>query len=120
LATFLDITERKRSERELMQAIDAVMTDASWLSKGIIEKLAALRRTDKPTSDVSVEKLTAREREVLGLICQGVSDATISKRLSLSSNTVRNHVSALYRKLGVHRRSEAVIWGRERGYITKK
>jgi len=33
---------------------------------------------------------------------------------------VRNHVSALYRKLGVHRRSEAVIWGREHGYITKK
>jgi PAS domain S-box-containing protein len=120
LATFLDITERKRSERELMQAIDAVMTDASWLSKGIIEKLAALRRTGKPTSDVSVEKLTAREREVLGLICQGVGDATISKRLNLSSNTVRNHVSALYRKLGVHRRSEAVIWGREHGYITKK
>jgi PAS domain S-box-containing protein len=120
LATFLDITERKRSERELMQAIDAVMTDASWLSKGIIEKLAAVRRPAKSSSEASVEKLTGREREVLGLICQGVSDAAISKQLALSSNTVRNHVSALYRKLGVHRRSEAVIWGRERGYISKK
>jgi DNA-binding NarL/FixJ family response regulator len=104
----------------LMQAIDAVMTDASWLSKGIIEKLAAVRRPAKSSSEASVEKLTGREREVLGLICQGVSDAAISKQLTLSSNTVRNHVSALYRKLGVHRRSEAVIWGRERGYISKK
>lgn len=120
LATFLDITERKRSERELMQAIDAVMTDASWLSKGIIEKLAALRRPAKLPSEVSMEKLTGREREVLALICQGVSDEAISKRLTLSSNTVRNHVSALYRKLKVHRRSEAVIWGREHGYISKK
>lgn len=120
LATFLDITDRKRSERELMQAIDAVMTDASWLSKSIIEKLAALRRPKKQTPELPTEKLTAREQEVLGFICQGVSDATISKRLTLSSNTVRNHVSALYRKLGVHSRSEAVIWGREHGYIAKK
>jgi PAS domain S-box-containing protein len=120
LATFLDITERKRTERELAQAIDAVMTDASWLSKGIFEKLAALRRPGKPASELSAEKLTAREQEVLGLICQGVNDAAISRRLTLSSNTVRNHVSALYRKLGVHRRSEAVIWGREHGYISKK
>jgi PAS domain S-box-containing protein len=120
LATFLDITDRKRSERELMQAIDAVMTDASWLSKSIIEKLAALRRPKKQTPERATEKLTAREQEVLGFICQGGSDAAISKRLTLSSNTVRNHVSALYRKLGVHSRSEAVIWGREHGYIAKK
>ena len=120
LTTFLDITDRKRTERELVQAIDAVMTDASWLSKGIMEKLAALRRPSNTPIEIPTAKLTARESEVLGLICHGVSDAAISKRLSLSSNTVRNHVSALYRKLGVHRRSEAVIWGREHGYISKK
>lgn len=120
LATFLDITERRRTERELMQAIDAVMADASWLSKGIMERLAAVRRPNKPADNVPAPKLTTREAEVLGLICQGVSDAAISERLALSSNTVRNHVSALYRKLGVHRRSEAVIWGRERGYISSK
>ena len=121
LATFLDITERKRTERDLMQAIDAAMADASWLSKGIIEKLAALRRPSSASlPSAPIEKLTNREREVLGLICQGHGDPAISKRLSLSLNTIRNHVASLYCKLGVHRRSEAVIWARENGFTSKQ
>ena len=66
------------------------------------------------------EQLSAREREVLVLISQGLSDAAIGKRLRRSPNTVRNHVASLYRKLGVHRRTDAVIWGRENGYIARK
>ena len=53
---------------------------------------------------------------MLGLICQGLSDAAIGKRLSVSQNTVRNHVTALYRKLNLHRRTEVVVWARERGF----
>ncbi|ERF82131.1 PAS domain S-box protein [Bradyrhizobium viridifuturi] len=120
LATFLDITDRKRSERELVQAIEAVMTDASWLSKGILEKLAAFRRPGRSEDSKPAEQLSAREREVLVLISQGLSDAAIGKRLRRSPNTVRNHVASLYRKLGVHRRTDAVIWGRENGYIARK
>jgi DNA-binding CsgD family transcriptional regulator len=39
----------------------------------------------------------------------------MSEALRLSRNTIRNHVSSLYRKIGVNRRSAAVIWARERG-----
>jgi DNA-binding CsgD family transcriptional regulator len=39
----------------------------------------------------------------------------MGSRLKLSPNTIRNHVSSLYLKIGVKRRSAAVIWGRERG-----
>ena len=44
LCTILDITERKRSERDLVAAIDQVMADTSWFSRGLIEKLAACAR----------------------------------------------------------------------------
>jgi DNA-binding NarL/FixJ family response regulator len=96
------------------------MTDASWLSKGILEKLAAFRRPGRSEDSKPAEQLSAREREVLVLISQGLSDAAIGKRLRRSPNTVRNHVASLYRKLGVHRRTDAVIWGRENGYIARK
>jgi DNA-binding CsgD family transcriptional regulator len=53
---------------------------------------------------------------VLGCIGEGLDDTAIAERLGLSPNTVRNHVTRLYAKIGVNRRSAAVIWARERGY----
>jgi PAS domain S-box-containing protein len=112
-----DIADRKRSEDELVAAIEAVMEDTSWFSRTVVEKLAGLRRATKPSSQPSIEldELTNRERDILGLICQGQSDEDMSKSLGLSPNTIRNHVSSLFRKIGVRRRAAAIIWARERG-----
>lgn len=101
---------------DVIAAIEAAMADTSWFTRTLIEKLKALRQTSRPaprTSDLSV--LSDREREVLGLICEGHSDAQMSIVLSLSQNTVRNHIASLYRKIGVNRRAAAIIWARERG-----
>ncbi|PLZ02703.1 hypothetical protein CY652_09210 [Burkholderia sp. WAC0059] len=116
LAIFQDISERKRSETELMQAIESVMKDTSWFSQAVIEKLAQLRQPRRiayPESELA--DLTSREREVLGLMCEGQTDDDISATLGLSRNTVRNHVSRIYTKIGVHRRTGAVVWARARG-----
>jgi PAS domain S-box-containing protein len=116
LSAFQDITERKRSETELVAAIEAAMSDTSWFSTGVIEKLAALRQLSGPASSaLRLQDLTAREREILGLICRGARDAAIGAELSLSPHTIRNHIASLYKKLGINRRSDAVIWARERG-----
>jgi PAS domain S-box-containing protein len=116
LAAFQDITERKRSERELAAAIEAAMADTAWFSQGVMEKLARLRQASGPaSSSVKLDDLTKREREIVALICSGAGDAEISEQLSLSPHTVRNHVASLYKKLGVNRRSAVVIWARERG-----
>jgi PAS domain S-box-containing protein len=120
LCSFQDITARKRSEEELVKAIEAVMADASWFSRGVVEKLAAMRQPPRPGQSpaqaaASVADLTAREREVLTLVCQGKSDPEIGTELNLARNTVRNHVASLYQKLGVNRRSALVVWARERG-----
>lgn len=120
LCSFQDITARKRSEEELVKAIEAVMADASWFSRGVVEKLAAMRHPPRPGQSpaqaaASVADLTAREREVLTLVCQGKSDPEIGAELNLARNTVRNHVASLYQKLGVNRRSALIVWARERG-----
>ncbi|WP_244470700.1 helix-turn-helix transcriptional regulator [Microvirga massiliensis] len=120
LCSFQDITARRRSEEELVKAIEAVMADASWFSRGVVEKLAALRHSPRPGQSpaqvaASIADLTPREREVLTLVCQGKSDPEIARELKLARNTVRNHVASLYQKLGVNRRSALIVWARERG-----
>lgn len=104
---------RKHTETELLQAIEAVMQDASWFSRIIMDKLAQLRHPHSDTVDI--DSLTPREHEVLELICNGKTNGEIAGQLELSTNTVRNHVATLYTKIGVNNRSAAVIWGRERG-----
>ena len=121
LAVFQDISERKRTEMELITAIEAAMRDSSWLSRNIMDKLAALRASQPsaPGAPAAVD-LTPREREVIELIARGRSDAAIAEALSLSRNTVRNHVARLYAKIGVHNRGEATVWARERGYAAAR
>jgi PAS domain S-box-containing protein len=119
LCAVQDISTRKRTETELISAIEAVMADASWFSRSVIEKLALLRNPPPPgKAPVLTEKLTARERDMLEGICRGASDEKIAIELGVSLSTVRNHVASLYRKIGVNRRSAVVVWGRERGIGT--
>ena len=106
LCVMQDITDRKRSQDELVAAIEAVMADTSWFSRSVVEKLAALRQTSRPSAlRADLQDLTDRERDVLGLICQGQTDLDMSESLKLSHNTIRNHLASLYRKIGVNRRA---------------
>lgn len=60
--------------------------------------------------------LSARERQVLALIADGLSNADIAERLSISEKTVRNHASNLFDKLGVWSRAQAMVFAREHGF----
>jgi DNA-binding NarL/FixJ family response regulator len=63
-------------------------------------------------------QLSAREREVLDLIATGATNREIADRLFLSPHTVKEHTSAVYRKLSVRNRAEAVRQAQERGLIS--
>ncbi|MPZ34665.1 MAG: alpha/beta fold hydrolase [Rhodospirillales bacterium] len=63
--------------------------------------------------------LTAREREILGLLAGGHDNREIARRLIISEKTVRNHISQILGKLGVHHRSQAIVLAREHGYGTR-
>ena len=110
-----DITERRHSELELVAALEAVMQDANWFSRNVIEKLAALRTKPGAAAEPRAP-LTKREREVLELVCRGIDDDAIAAQLKLSRNTVRNHVAHIYAKIDVSSRGGAIVWARERGF----
>ena len=62
------------------------------------------------------DSLTVREREVLALITEGLSNAEIADRLSISEKTVRNHVSNVFDKLGVWTRAQAMVFAHDHGF----
>ncbi len=116
LLMFYDVTERQRTERQLVQAIEEVMSDTAWLSRSVMEKLAQLRSEGVDTTAVS--GLTKREREVLERLARGLDNTTIAEDLGIAKQTVRNYITQIYEKIGVHSRAEAVVWARERGLAT--
>ena len=63
------------------------------------------------------ELLTERERDILRLAQRGLPNPQIAQALHISAGTVRNHLSAIYRKLGVHSRHEALTTAEERGLV---
>jgi len=73
---------------------------------------AASDTTTIPTSSVP-DLLTDREHEVLMCIADGCSNREIGERLFISENTVKKHVNSIYSKLGVTRRTQAVLRARE-------
>ena len=66
----------------------------------------------------SEEALTNREREVLELVSQGLSNKLIARRLQISEHTVKFHISSISTKLGASSRTDAVSRGIRRGLIT--
>ena len=61
--------------------------------------------------------LSARERQVLALIADGLSNSEIAGRLQISEKTVRNHASNVFDKLGVWTRAQAIVFARDHGFI---
>ena len=60
--------------------------------------------------------LTAREAEIIALITQGLSNQEIASRSYLSINSVKTYIRTAYRKIGVERRAQAVLWGIKHGF----
>jgi DNA-binding NarL/FixJ family response regulator len=67
----------------------------------------------------SIDDLTAREREVLEFVAQGLGNIEIATKLKISEKTVRNHVSIILSKLGVNSRAQAVACARDFGFVRR-
>ena len=80
------------------------------------EAVLAFLRPGESADRTVFAALSARERQVLALMADGLSNADIAERLKISEKTVRNHASNLFDKLGVWSRAQAIVFARERGY----
>jgi pimeloyl-ACP methyl ester carboxylesterase/DNA-binding CsgD family transcriptional regulator len=73
------------------------------------------RAGDRPAESEDLASLTSREREILGLVASGASNQAIADQLFISEKTVRNHLTAIFDKIGVSSRSQAIVFARDRG-----
>jgi DNA-binding NarL/FixJ family response regulator len=111
----------KDAPRErLIEAIRVVHSGEALLSPSItrrlIEDFAARSDPLEPPAAVLAE-LTPREREVLGLVAHGLSNAEIAARLVVTEATVKSHVGAVLLKLGLRDRVQAVVFAYEHGIV---
>jgi DNA-binding NarL/FixJ family response regulator len=100
---------------DMVRAVYAVAGGLGWLSPvAASAAAAALTRPYGPVPGLRADlaerlRLTGRERDVLELVCRGMSNAAIATALSLAEKTVRNHLSRGMTKIGVRTRSEAML-----------
>ena len=107
------------SEDELVAAVRAV-GEGLWVgAPGLVQSLIRLTgRRESLGEESLIEPLTAREKEVIQLMAQGLANKQIALALSISEHTVKFHLSSLYAKLGISSRTEAVKRGIELGLIS--
>ena len=100
---------------EVMGILRSVAGGEARFGPQIASKLTGFLREPEADPTRAFPELTAREREILDLIARGHDNAGISGRLFLSPNTVRNHISRVFAKLGVASRAQAIVRAREAG-----
>lgn len=93
---------------DLVDAVRRVAAGQSLLDPAVTSRvLDRLRHADDAPSELA--QLTEREREILELIAQGLTNRQIGERLYLAEKTVKNYVSSLLAKLGLERRTQAAV-----------
>jgi DNA-binding NarL/FixJ family response regulator len=104
---------KSRAAAEVVDAIRVVASGGTLITPRTIATLLNKRRE----MDSQLESLTAREKEVLRLVAEGISSRAIADRLGISYTTVRTHIRSLGSKLGVHSKLEAIVKARELALI---
>lgn len=98
---------------EIGRSLEAVASGQGVYSAQVARRLRSFFTAG--TSVTAFPTLSEREREVLALIADGVGNTDIARRLFLSDKTVRNYVSAIFAKIGVATRAEAIVRARDAG-----
>jgi DNA-binding NarL/FixJ family response regulator len=109
------LKDRVAKVEEFLDALDRVAGGATVLDPQVVAQLLAGQRREQSLAERSLATLTARERQLLGLMAEGHSNTAIAQRLVVSASAVEKHIGNVFAKLGLppddtqHRRVLAVL-----------
>lgn len=119
----LGIVQKDRAFDVLVGAIERVNAGETWLDPSLMAKVlsqmsSAGRSKKTDPEEAKIATLTEREREVLGLIGQGLKNKEIADKLFISEWTVRHHITSIFSKLEVSDRVELILYAYKKGLAT--
>lgn len=92
----------------ILGAIDQIMNGRNVIDNKVMQRLAALMGGKLHTSAM-LDDMTEREREICSLLAQGLTNKQIAEKLYISEGTVKNYISAIYDKTGIHDRAKLIV-----------
>jgi len=111
----LGVLLKDQAAEVLIKAIEKVQAGEAWLDRAVVGHVLGDMRTKKlpqeaDSEEAKIATLSHREREVLDLVSHGLKNHEIAERLFISDHTVRNHIGAIYGKLGVPGRLDLIFY----------
>jgi len=115
---------KERDDTEVSLAIRSILSGGAPIDPFIAREILKQISSSEPSSsleqivlDPEQESLTQREKEILSLVAQGLSNREIADELCVSRYTVESHIKHIYRKLSVSKRTKAVSTARHLGIL---
>ncbi|MCI8747612.1 MAG: response regulator transcription factor [Lachnospiraceae bacterium] len=96
----------------ILSAINGIMGGQNVIEPKVMERMAALLKKKKDITETGMDllsELTVREKEICILVSQGLNNKQIAGRLYISEGTVKNYMSSIYDKTGIHDRSKLIV-----------
>ena len=109
------LVEKDKAAEVLLKAIERVHAGEVWIDRSmmaeVIVEFSRPRKADVADEEATkIRLLSARERDVIALLAEGLNNKNIAARLFVSETTVRHHLSSIFTKLGVKDRLELVVY----------
>jgi two-component system nitrate/nitrite response regulator NarL len=118
----MGLVRKEQAADVLIQAIEKVHAGEVWLEAAMVTRALAEMSGQRAVGEAQtnleaakIARLTAREREVITLIGEGLYNSQIAARLSISEATVSHHLTSIFAKLGIANRFDLVIYAYRHG-----
>lgn len=107
----MGIVPKDELVESLGDALEAVHAGRAWVDGGVMARVLA--HASPAAREQPIPLLTRRERQIVELVTRGLRNQTVADRLFLSEGTVRNHLTAIFRKLGLADRCELIAYAHD-------